>query len=208
MYVEGHMRARPYVHVARCVALGATIVTLTSSCAKLQEARPQAVSTVMESSAPPIPAPGTDWDNPIGGVEVPSLVLAEAALAFDPIVPGGLGDPKTIMISDLGTPEDGRVLAFIYDTEKYGRIDVLQRLPDVPVADYDTANDSVVAANDAPGTQGTAEIIEVRAGSRALLLTAPDGVTVRIYWLEDDVEIVVMGPALSRDQALQIVAAL
>lgn len=104
-------------------------------------------------------------------------------------------------------PED-LVVAFVYDTAKYGRVVVEEDVPSVLGEAYDTANEEVVATAAHPGVSGSAEMTIVRSGHKALVTTAEDRSRSTIVWLEDGVEIIVRGPSLSSADCIAIAEAL
>src|SRR5262249_50073293 len=80
--------------------------------------------------------PAINWDNPIDGHPV-DPPLAASQLSFQPIRPPGLGEATTVLISQSDIPVDGRAIAFLFDTNEYGRVSVVERLPDVAAEQYD-----------------------------------------------------------------------
>lgn len=157
----------------------------------------------------PSPAPGeagTDWTQPITfAIPVTNVDIAAPSLPFTVSVPRGLGVPTAIFRSSDAIPRDGRAIAFEYDTPSYGRVLVVERFPDVPPEDYDAANQQLVQSSSG---SSHLEIVAIRGGAQALVVTDPAGGSAGIYWLEGTVEFWVTGQALTRDQILAIVEAL
>ena len=50
-------------------------------------------------------------------------------------------------MSDGTVPKDARAVAFAYNTPPYGKVLVVERLPDVPPEDYDAASHQLVQSN-------------------------------------------------------------
>jgi hypothetical protein len=148
--------------------------------------------------------PQIDWDNPISGNEVPSLDVAERAVPFEVRAPKGLGQPTKHLMSPSSFHAGLRVVASLFDSPEYGRVIVIQHLPDLPVEEYHAANRSLVEMNGQPNVSGSAEILSIRGGLEALVTTSEDKTKSTVFWLENGVEYVVEGPHLDRSEVLRI----
>jgi hypothetical protein len=154
--------------------------------------------------------PQPNWDHPIGG-EAVSLRKARQSVIFDVVVPRSLGDPKSIFATsptEAATLPQDRAVAFVYDTSRYGRVNVVEHIPQVPLDRYDTQNQEVVELAASPDVGGSAEIVVIRRSKKALATTAEDESRSSIFWLEGNIEIVVRGPSLTKEQCIQIAEAL
>ena len=138
-------------------------------------------------------------------MKLASLDAARSEFGFPILDPQGLGSPVGIFATPPSVARVDRVIAFVYDTAAHGRVVVQEHLPDVPADEYDAfINESLVTNNGRPGVSGTASLVTVRSGKRALITTASDGSTSDISWLEGTFEIVVRGPALTADACIAI----
>ncbi|HCP62433.1 MAG TPA: hypothetical protein DIU14_08200 [Actinobacteria bacterium] len=137
-------------------------------------------------------------------MKLASLDAARSEFGFPILDPQGLGSPVGIFATPPSVARVDRVIAFVYDTAAHGRVVVQEHLPDVPADEYDAFNESLVTNNGRPGVSGTASLVTVRSGKRALITTASDGSTSDISWLEGTFEIVVRGPALTADACIAI----
>jgi hypothetical protein len=164
--------------------------------------QPRAQST--ESPAPQVDDPSTDWNNPFGGIEVPGLGAAQQLLPFNVYEPQGLGDPVKVILTPPEYVPERRAVAFSYDTPLYGRVVVMQHFPDVPADSWEESNQEWVAMNGQPNVSGTSEFVTVRGGTKAFVTTSEDQSLATVFWLNDGVEFIVMGPALDRAKALEV----
>ncbi len=147
--------------------------------------------------------PDVDWSNPAHGVPVASMVAAQSLSPFPLHEPGGgLGTPQSIFVTGSGGPSP--VFVFVYGTSRYGLVDVYEELPDVPPAEYDAANQRLLAYNGLPSTHGSSRIVSIRGGCQALMTVSEDGSRADIRWLEGGVEYYVRGPSLSTAVAIQV----
>jgi hypothetical protein len=148
-----------------------------------------------------------NWDNPIAGVRVDALESVAALFPFDILMPEGLGSPfKILMTPPENASPESRVLAFLYNSRAYGRVVILEHIPDVPVAEYEESNQKLVQiSHTQSNVRGSAEIVPVRGGLPALVTTSEDGKHSTIWWLEaGSFEIVVEGPDLNFNQVIEI----
>ena len=170
-----------------------TLIALATACPKKQKEGPN----VSEGGRPAL-----DWDQPITfGVPLLGLKGAQSSLPFSPRMPGGLGTPEKMFITANTVPENGRAIAFEFQTQAYGRVLVVERLPDVPAETYDEANRELIASNTG---SSELEIVSIRGGTEALVITSAEGRSAGIYWLEVPIEFWVTGESLTRDQVLEI----
>ncbi|MEO8292072.1 MAG: hypothetical protein ABI635_02940 [Actinomycetota bacterium] len=149
-------------------------------------------------------APPINWSNPIDGDEVASLEAAQPSLGFTVYDPKGLGTRRSVFVSPSGTEKELAVVALLYETPGYGLVVVKQHLPDVPIADYDKANQELMEMNGLPTVHGSFDLVAIREGQEALVTTSEDGTTSSIFWLEKNIEIVVRGPDLDKTDVLKI----
>jgi hypothetical protein len=109
----------------------------------------------------------------------------------------------------FAAPEpDGRAgnsaVFFVLHNSKEGTIWIGESAPDIPSeADRLAFYNEAVAENGHPDIHGTAEIVTIRGGIRALLGTTQDGICT-LQWVRKDTEIHLLGPTLTRDQVLEI----
>lgn len=146
--------------------------------------------------------PPPDWDGGIASVTVSSIDEARRALAFTPREPQGLGSPRRIVVGE--GPESERQfkpIGFIYDTATYGRVVVKMELDDVSAAVRRAGWSQSVAA---PNKRSRSEIVIIRSGTEAIVGVNSAWGFGAISWREGSVLILVMGPTLTRDQAIEI----
>jgi hypothetical protein len=146
-----------------------------------------------------------DPDDPIAGVAVASIEEAQARVGFTISEPRGLGLPVEVMISD-DLPRASRGIALLFDTERYGRVFVLEHPPEVPTDDYERSIRGLVESADGDrSVHGTLEVVRIRGGTRALLSVSGDGASAMLFWLENpDVEFVVGGPLVDERAVREI----
>jgi hypothetical protein len=154
----------------------------------------------------PVPdAREVDWDNPIRGVAFDSITTASATLPFKPLEATSLGDPSSVVASNPDTtPLEGRSLALIYDSPKYGKVDVIESLPDLPVDDWPHAVKTMVADNDPRIWSASAYEIDFADGTVAFLTVANEGEPSQIEWPEGGTQVSLAGPVLRKDDAVAI----
>ncbi|MGZ4153203.1 MAG: hypothetical protein ACXVQ0_01845 [Actinomycetota bacterium] len=138
-------------------------------------------------------------------MQVSSTNAAQPSLPFTAKLPAGLGAPTQIFATSQDVPSDGRAIAFEFNTSSYGRVLVIERLPDVPAKDYDAANQALVQSNSASSSPSSfLEIDSIRGGEQALVASNPEGTAAGIYWLEGSVEFYVTGDNLTKSDVLAI----
>jgi hypothetical protein len=165
-----------------------------------------ATDTSSQPGSVPIPEPPpVNWDNPTGDPAVSSAEAAANQMPIPIIIPRDLGPPSQIFASGDDRAAENRVVTFMFDNNIYGRVAVIESSAQLGKSEWDTFMESAVAANDDPGTSGTAKIVQIRHGINGLATTTEDGSWSQLDWYEDgDLEINVLGPTLSADQAVEI----
>jgi hypothetical protein len=155
--------------------------------------------------------PAIDWDNPAHGEPVASLAAAQRMLPFVAQTPQGLGAPAALYLTPLrpGDTPDFLELEFIFNSGAYGRIVVIEHHPSLPSAsEYFAYEDAMAALSGTPNTYGTAEIVQLAGGRRALLTATPDRTQSTINWYvsspSGDYEVIIQGPTLTPDQAIAV----
>ncbi len=186
------------------VAIGFAIipVLVASSCART----PQAEAARTASPTRLVDRPLLDWNHPLGNApSEPSIAAAQASLPFTIQLPQDLGDPISVFANAPPNLPDGAAVALVYDTKAYGRVVVLEQLPDVPdpasrLKSYQTA----VSYNGQPDVHGTATLVTIHGDVPALITTSEDKSMSDISWVENEVETFVRGPSLTADEATTI----
>jgi hypothetical protein len=142
----------------------------------------------------------TNWDHPLSqGVEVPSFEKAQSMLAFSVREPLDLTKPVAIFVASNDT------LASLYDTD-CGRVIVYEVIPS-PAEGFDAGLQTIVdQINSNPSNKGLAEIVNIRDGQTAMLLSDSD--LTHLEWEESGVDFIIRGPKISPDQALNVAAGL
>ncbi|MBA3728482.1 MAG: hypothetical protein H0W94_04675 [Actinobacteria bacterium] len=150
---------------------------------------------------PGIAALEVDWEDPIDGVPVETVEQAQALLDFEVLEPEGLGEPTALFI-DL--PDSPAVIAFVFESPRYGPVVVKEYRPDVPAEDWDASLEELVAGNDAPTRSGRADIVTIGDALRALVTTSEDGSVSSLFLHMGDKEISIRGPDLQFDDVVAI----
>jgi len=201
--------------VAYRILSAAVLGFLLVGCGRLNSGSATAPSlspTGPEPSIEPLPSElvanplaSINFDNPISGEAVGSLAEASQYLPFAPLDPQGLGAAQAVYV---GAPKEyvdaSKALALIYDTEQFGRVDVLEGVPDITPVQWLASATSWANSNGQPGHYGTAELLSIRTGVEALLTTSQDGQHSVIEWLDGPIQVEVLGPTLDRDAVLKI----
>jgi hypothetical protein len=192
----------------RRTAILTFIILTTVSCARSTGIAAKATGETLRSATPTPSAQydvmQIDWNNPIEGEPVTSVALAQQNLAFTVQVPQGLPTSASIFVSPLAVSIDGRALAFVYVDPQYGQIDVVEHVPPATGEAYDAMHADMVALNGQPETHGSFELVSLVSGQEALLTVSEDGQHATMFWLNGDAEIVLEGPSLLPDQAVDI----
>jgi hypothetical protein len=145
-----------------------------------------------------------DWDNPIKGQELSSFEEAKSLLAFDPYEPRNLGQAVGIFVS-VSVDVRSRVLGLVYDSPGYGRVVVIEELLHLPISDYQAGMEEIVDTSLArPELAGRSELVSVRGGLTALMTATEDGSVADIRWTDGTIVLLVRGPSLNRDTAVQV----
>jgi hypothetical protein len=145
-----------------------------------------------------------DWNNPIEGEVVASVQAAEASVPFEFHVPKGLAHPSKILVSSSDVPKDERQVAFFFETDRYGLVSVGEGPAVPPASEWEEFIQSAVDSN---GTShGSAEIVTLENGTRALVTTSEDEAHSDICWVDRSgtIEFCVLGPRLTRDDVVEI----
>ena len=145
-----------------------------------------------------------DWNNPIEGEVVTSVQAAEASVPFEVHVPLGLGQPSKILVSSSEVPKDERQVAFLFQTDRYGLVSIAEGPAVPPASEWE---EFIQGAVDSNGTShGSAEIVTLHSGARALVTTSEDGAHSDICWLDASgtIEFCVKGPETSRNDVVEI----
>jgi len=117
--------------------------------------------------------------------------------------------PSAVVVSDADrVPLDGRAVALIYDTRRFGRVDVLESYADVPPEHWLETVESMVADNDPGQWTGTASLVRLPDGTSCFLTISNDGEPSQIDWLEVSIQATVAGPQLSGTEANDLAATL
>jgi len=93
-----------------------------------------------------------------------------------------------------------------------GTVWVIEHQPSLPALQYESEQKAIASLSGTPDFHGTAQLVTIANGALALMETAPqggpNGVFSSITWYEhstpNDVEIRIMGPTLTVDQAVKI----
>ncbi len=196
----------------RCLLLLGVILVASPACGSAAGGGSEFsdFSTATETSSqpestPPVNIPPVNWDNPTGDPAVSSAAAAEQQMPISIIVPADLGSPAEIFASGDDRAVENRVVTFMFDSDKYGRVAVIESSAQLDKSEWAAFLQSAVAANDDPGTSGTAKIVQIRGGINGLATTTEDGSWSQLDWYEgSDLEVNILGPTLSADQAVEL----
>jgi hypothetical protein len=147
------------------------------------------------------------YKNPIArGTAVLSFRRATKLVSFPLVRPHGLGPVDHVLVSDpRAVPRGSRAVAFVFDTVRYGRVDVAEEPMHVSRAEYDSENRRLLAENGSPLTHGSAAVVTVRGDKQALITTSEDGRLSDIFWMEHrGMEISIIGPSLDSSGCVDI----
>jgi hypothetical protein len=192
------------------LAIASVLTVSLVSCARVGSSPQPGAGAALSSSTTASPRPGydqiiTNWSNPIDGEPVTSIAAAQSNLPFTVYEPKGLPTPTSIVASPTSVPADARAIVFIYQTTPYGWLDIVEHVPPEATAnEYDAAHKALLALNGQPTTYGTFKLVPLPDGQQALLTVSDDGAHATVFWLQGDAELVLEGPTLSPDQALNI----
>ena len=184
----------------RRVTLLILVVVGTAGCGGLHAPRAGTPS----GTPPPIPARTINWEQPLrGGVIRDSVQDASDELMFAPIAPAGLGTPEKILITDPGASDlPDRTIVFVYDHPVFGTFSIEELRATITQEQLErllTCGEEEVGC-DASGYS----LVKVRGDITALLNAG--SVSTNISWLEQDLFVLIIGPAetLSPDEIVQI----
>ena len=184
----------------RWVGLLGLSVLVMAACARV---RPVETGGPTPASLPPGDSQPTDWDHPFqgNGVQVASMEVASEDVSFNIVDPAGLGDANGIYVTP--GPKERAAVAFMYDSP-YGRVIVIEGLPDIPDAESRmAAYEDSVAHNGHPGYWTTSTIVTLASGDPAIVGASPYSSST-IEWVTNGVQFSVIGPELTSDQAVSI----
>lgn len=186
---EHHVRIRR----AASAAAAALVVAAVGGCAYPSEQ--SAVSGKGSEQT-------SQWNNPIGGVAVRSVRVADKRMPFTvrvlPLHPG----PYRILV----TPRRAHQLMAVvlqYRTA-YGLIDVAEGLQQITAPKFRLMVRQWVALNGKPGTSGTSTAVTLNGSIPALMTASADGRTAAILWVESGVEYNITGPKLSKEACIHL----
>jgi hypothetical protein len=139
-------------------------------------------------------------------VPVPTEAAAAAAItAFQVYSPLGIIGNETIFVTPSGTPANAQAVAFVFQTDNYGLVDVGEGVPaQSSTAEYNAANEALVQENGQPYTHGSITTASIRGGKEAFISTSEDGKLNTVLWMENGIEFVIEGPTLTSNQVIQI----
>jgi hypothetical protein len=149
-----------------------------------------------------------DWTQPFcgEGLEQSSLQAAQSLItSFSLYDPQGLGEARILVAPDR--PSDAEAVMFVYQNPTYGSVWVAETLPDiVDETDRRSAYEAQADLNGDPDSHVTSEVVTIRSGELALLQYSEDPTVIptRLEWVENGVQIQVLGPSLTRDSILKI----
>ena len=190
----------------RFLSLGglAVLVILSPACGDQKTTVTLPLPTQTFAPQPPVSSADPNWDNPIEGQPV---AAADAAryLAFTPLAPKGLGTPASVLVQLLYPQVDTRSVAYLFNHPTYGRVIVVENIPDISLADYQAA---LIEWGSINPSDGKSETIVIRNAITALLTQTNDGSQAALRWLEGSIAISVRGPELQRDEIIAIANAL
>jgi hypothetical protein len=139
----------------------------------------------------------TDWDTWFPHAEsVENTDRANAVLPFASDEPNDLNAAPRIFLSPVHD-----AVAFIYDTQAYGRVVVVESLPDIP----DAKEREISYQNQVDQAKsGTVEVFTIRDDLPALVSSAADKSRSAVEFVRGDIQFTILGPNLSTKEALEI----
>jgi hypothetical protein len=149
-----------------------------------------------------------NWDDPNGGVLVDSFPAAQKSVSFTVLVPQGIGNPTSIYANNPDSSTD--IVTAVYDSPDYGRVIVEQETSHLTEEQWSADSNQVISLNGTPGEFGTAYWVDIGGGVSAFGTTTQDRTQSTLAWLRDGgtVELDILGPSLSADQAKAIATGL
>ncbi|HEV8156904.1 MAG TPA: hypothetical protein VGP67_15365 [Gaiellales bacterium] len=134
-----------------------------------------------------------NWRQPAdASTQVKSVGAARRASHLPIVAPGGLGTPAAIFA-------EPRVARFVFHGEPSGDVVVTEARPDLPAAGWQQELRVVPAQNGKPLVTGTASVVRVGPGARALQTISPcvSGSTTDWHTRDGKMEIVIDGRTLN-----------
>lgn len=131
---------------------------------------------------------------------------ATQRVGFDVYVPKGLGDYLGIYVAP--NPVGQGAAAFVFDSPDFGRIQVIESLPDVPDVDQRLkVYEDRVARNGEPNRWTASSIETIREGVPAIIGTS-EFYSATIEWVDGQLQYYVIGPSLTSGESVKIANAL
>lgn len=169
--------------------------------------------TVPPSGVQPLPSDvvnnpfsGTDWDNPLAdGVILSTVAEAQSYVSFKLVGPENIDRPARVSVNgpiDEAMPD--RMAAFVYDTDRYGRIDLTEGVAQMSPEQWQQAASDVAANTGKPGYYGSGETIPLQPNLTALITTTADGSISVVEWQQAGVDLTIYGPTLDRAAVQQL----
>jgi hypothetical protein len=142
----------------------------------------------------------------LDATRIANFRAANKLLSFEALRPQDLGRFRALFINDPSrVPVENRAIAAVFDSPRYGRVNVVQEPMGLPRAEYDAENRALLAENGSPLTHGSVSIVTVRNDKQALITTAESGSISDIFWMEHaGVEISITGPLLNATDCVYI----
>lgn len=149
-----------------------------------------------------------NWDNPGRGRRISGEGEARALVSYKFRMPRNLGSPQGMYVSPAsgGTAQDRGVSA-IYDSEKWGRVAVMFGTPSEKSAEEweQSYRNRVTAPENSDPALGHFEVTTVGDKTVVLLVDPKPGHRTSAMWREGDLQVTILGPELTFDQALEVV---
>ena len=150
---------------------------------------------------------GGAWDYPADGDLTGSISQARPSMSVPARMPNGLGSPIRMILAPPAALSSGstpRALFLVFDQSPYGRVIAMEQPWQGPNVDYSTYAKSAASDSASVPCGPTAEAVTIKGGQPALLTHSIDGSVWAVSWREGSMELRIMGPHLTRDQALKI----
>src|SRR5438093_11887551 len=142
------------------------------------------------------------------GIQVSSIDEAQDRNStFSIVEPKNLAQPL-VFVGPFPRPDKNDTSVFlVYDDQSYGRVWVHEQLPDIEdPAERMKSYQASVTESRGPDYHAIADLLTIRSDIPALIWTSDDREVIPtiIHWVEDGVQFTVLGPTLTRDQAIEI----
>lgn len=169
----------------------AALSAVAAGCGKPQPKSPGGQSTngVSVETFP------VNWDNPLdknplGTVPVRDTAAAARAFSFSVLVPQVFGDLRGAFVTDYAGidpsyGEEWRIIEFVYDHPQYGRVVIWEHAPPLPKEEYLANEEQTASLNGTPDFHGTATLVTLSSGQRALVERSADDTFSAIRWYMD-----------------------